>query len=141
MSAAVADEVLLYPLSRFRQAEGEALPAFEVLEGAAVPEPYRGLLVHEGDMTSRLEDFHGGAIVLEILHREAPGRRIGARWCCAWRTSGKAVEYGAIEINLAAFPEALRARIIEGHLPLGGLLKRGGDGVSEPAASVHPAGG
>ena len=36
------------------------------------------------------------------------------------------VEYGAIEINLAAFPEPLRAQIVEGQLPLGGLLNAHG---------------
>jgi hypothetical protein len=34
------------------------------------------------------------------------------------------VEYGAIEIELGAFPEALRAEIVEAKLPLGGLLNR-----------------
>ena len=37
------------------------------IEGARVPEPYRGLLVHEKDMTPTLEAFHGGDIHLRIL--------------------------------------------------------------------------
>ena len=42
--------------------------------------------------------------------------------CCA--KSGEAVEYGAIEIELSAFDESLRAESVLGHSPLGGLLNR-----------------
>ena len=50
---------LLYPLSLFCQNGGHPLPSYEVIDAAAMPEPYRGLLVHKGDMTSRLAAFFG----------------------------------------------------------------------------------
>ncbi len=113
---------LLYPLSLFRQNGGGPLPFFEVLEPAVVPEPYRALLVHDGDMTSRLEAYHGGSIVLEVLHCEETPEAYRREVVLHAERSGLPVEYGAIEINLAAFEAPVRAAILEAHLPLGGVL-------------------
>jgi hypothetical protein len=52
--------------------------------------------------------------------------------------SGEPVEYGAIEIFLPAFPEQLRTEILEGKLPLGGLLNAHGVKYrSEPKAFIR----
>ena len=64
------DVDLLYPLSLFCGNAGHPLPTCETVEGDAVPEPYCGLLVHRGDMTSRLEAFHHGSIVLEAWRQD-----------------------------------------------------------------------
>jgi hypothetical protein len=76
-------------------------------------------------MTSRLEAFHSDRIALEVLQvltgetdsllREVLLRRM---------RDGRAVEYGAIEIQLGAFPDPVRTEILEGRRPLGGLLNR-----------------
>jgi chorismate-pyruvate lyase len=115
---------LLYPLTLFWQAGGHALPEHEVLDGAAVPEPYRKLLVHHGDMTSRLEAFWGGEIVLEVLHREHTPEIYRREVVLHIEATDLPVEYGAIEIDLEAFDGELRRLILEHHLPLGGLLNR-----------------
>jgi len=120
------DTELLYPLTLFWQAGGHALPAYQVLEGPAVPEPYRRLLVHHGDMTSRLEAFWGGAIVLEVLHREHTPEVYRREVVLHIESTNLPVEYGAIEIDLGAFEGELRKLILEQHLPLGGLLNRFG---------------
>jgi chorismate-pyruvate lyase len=111
---------LLEPLARLH---GEVAGTFEAIESELVPEPFRSLLVHSGDMTSRLEAFHHGPVTLEVLQslrseteeycREVILRRQGDRG---------AVEYGAIEIFLDAFEPGIRAKILEGTVPLGGLL-------------------
>ena len=113
---------LLYPLSLFRQTEGEPLPPFEVIEGDAMPAPYHDLLVHCGDMTSRLAAYHEGQIVLEVLHREVTPEAYRREVVLHVAETGAPVEYGAIEIFLTAFPEELRAQIVEAKRPLGGLL-------------------
>jgi chorismate-pyruvate lyase len=115
---------LLYPLSLFCQSGGHPLPSYEAIDGADVPEPYRGLLVHRGDMTSRLEAFHGGSIVLEVLHREHTADAYRREVVLRINDGGLPVEYGAIEICLDAFPEEVRQLIVEAHLPLGGLMNR-----------------
>ncbi|MEP6668919.1 MAG: hypothetical protein ABJF10_07200 [Chthoniobacter sp.] len=115
---------LLYPLTLFWQTGGHALPEYTVLDGEAVPEPYRGLLVHNGDMTSRLEKFWRGDIVLEVLHREHTPEVYRREVVLHIEQTDLPVEYGAIEIDLSAFDGELRQLILEQHLPLGGLLNR-----------------
>ncbi len=122
MIAADLTADLLFPLSHFCEAGGHPLPECEIIEGAAMPEPYRSLLVHNGDMTSRLEEFHGAPMTLRVLHRETDGDAYRREVLLCARDSGLPVEYGAIEINLAAFDVPLRALILEGRQPLGGLL-------------------
>ena len=119
---ALASADLLYPLSRFCERDGHPLPPHEVIDGGAIPEPYRELLVHHGDMTSRLEEFHRASMKLRVLHREHDGDAYRREvLLCA---GGVPVEYGAIEIQLDAFTPELRAEILAGELPLGGLLNR-----------------
>ena len=131
---------LLYPLSRFCERDGHPLPPHAVLDGAAVPEPYRTLLVHRGDMTSRLEEFHDSPMILRVLHREEDGAAYRREVLLCAMNSGLPVEYGAIEIHLDAFAPELRAKILEGHLPLGGLLNRAGVRYrSEPRAFIKLA--
>lgn len=124
MIIAPPDTELLYPLTLFRRNGGRALPSFELVEGDAMPEPYRKLLVHGGDMTSRLEKFHDGNIVLEVLHREHTATAYRREVVLHVAKNNLPVEYGAIEIQLDAFEPELREKIIEGKLPLGGLLNR-----------------
>jgi chorismate-pyruvate lyase len=91
-----------------------------------MPEPYRGLLVHHGDMTSRLEAFFGGQIIIEVLHCEHTPDAYRREVVLHIESTGLPVEYGAIEIDLGAFHGELRQLVLEHHLPLGGLLNRFG---------------
>ena len=135
MVAAPAD--LLYPLSLFCQNGGHALPSYAVIDGAAMPQPYRNLLVHGGDMTSRLAHYFGGDIVLEVLHSEHTPEAYRREVVLHIEASGLPVEYGAIEIDLGAFDGELRQLILEHHLPLGGLLNRFGiEYRSEPKGFI-----
>lgn len=128
---------LLYPLTLFRQNGGHALPNFSTLAGEEMPAPYRQLLVHTGDMTSRLEAHYAGDIVLEVLHREKTPEAYRREVVLHRERDHLPVEYGAIEIELDAFEPALREAILEEHLPLGGLLNRFGVRYhSEPKAFI-----
>lgn len=115
---------LLYPLSYFFRFSGAMLPPCEVITGANMPEPYRGLLVHQGDMTSRLEKFHQSPMKLRVLHSEREGDTYRREVLLCTEATELPVEYGAIAIDLAQFPEPLRLLILEGRQPLGGLLNR-----------------
>jgi hypothetical protein len=119
-TAAEAD--LLYPLSLFRRRYGVPLPVCDIVPAELVPMPYHKLLVHNGDMTSRLEAFHHGDIVLTVLHRDQTPAGYEREVILRIEESGLPVEYGAIEIELDVFEPALRRKILEEHLPLGGLL-------------------
>lgn len=110
----------LEPLLRLR---GQIKGTYELVSGEDVPEPFRGLLVHRGDMTSRLENFHRGPIGLRVMQSRMEEEMFYCREVVLLRTSdGGPVEYGAIEIFLGVLPEAVRERILEGKRPLGGIL-------------------
>jgi chorismate-pyruvate lyase len=134
-TAPATEHGLLYPLTLFRQRDRRPLPVIEPVDAALMPEPYRSLLVHHGDMTSRLEEFHQSALKLRALHVEETPHAYRREVLLCTRDAGVAVEYGAIEIRLDVFAETLRAEIVEARLPLGGLLNAHGiDYRSEPRA-------
>lgn len=137
---AATEPDLLHPLSLFCRTNGRTLPLFEAIEGAAMPEPYRSLLVHRGDMTSRLEEFHRSALKLRVLHREHTAEVYRREVLLCTQSAGLPVEYGAIEIHLEAFAPDLRELILEGRQPLGGLLNTHGISYgSEPKAFIRLA--
>jgi chorismate-pyruvate lyase len=139
MSVAVASaQDLLYPLSLFRARDHRPLPIVQVIDGADMPGPYRDLLVHTGDMTSRLEAFHKAPMKLRVLNLDRTPHAYRREVLLCAQDTGVPVEYGANEVNLDAFDESLRNEILDGRLPLGGLLNRYGIKYrSEPRAFIR----
>ncbi len=111
-----------YPLTEFYARAARPLPTLEPLAPAAVPEPYRRLLVHGNDMTPTLEQFHGERIVLQLIHRHAEADGLAREVALTLVGSSKRVEYGAILIHRAAFPEAAWEQVLGCRIPLGTLL-------------------
>jgi hypothetical protein len=91
----------------------------EWVEPKGVPAPYRGLLVHRGDMTSILEEFHGEELELEILRVMEDDGHYFREVVLRTEGSGAVVEYGVIEVVLPAFSASMRVAITEGKQPLG----------------------
>lgn len=116
------DHDILYPLSMFRMARQIPALDYEILAGTEMPQPYRDLLVHDGDMTSRLEQFHDGAIYVDRLHASSDGNAYFREVVLRRKSDDSAVEYGAIEINLAALPEEMKEEVLAARRPLGGIL-------------------
>jgi len=113
---------IAYPLDDFYAQAGRALPPIELVEGDAVPEPYKSLLVHQDDMTPTLEKFHRQRIHLEVLSRQQRDDFYFREVVLLLDKTDKPVEFGAIKINLALFPLAARKEILEECRPLGTLL-------------------
>jgi hypothetical protein len=113
---------IAYPLDDFYAQAGRALPPIEAVEGDAVPEPYKSLLVHEHDMTPTLEKFHGERIHLAVLSSQQRDDFYFREVVLLLDKTDKPVEFGAIKINLALFPSAARKEILEERRPLGTLL-------------------
>ncbi len=113
---------ILYPLSMFRMTREIPSLSFEVIEGSEIPDPYRDLLFHDGDMTSRLEHFHGGAIYVDKLHSSSDGRAYFREVTLRREKDSCPVEYGAIEISLSALPTDAAELVLEAKRPLGGIL-------------------
>ena len=129
---------LAHPLDEFCRLAKRALPGIEPVEGAALPEPYRSLLVHERDMTSTLAQFHGSAIGLRVLHRHNAGDAYYREVLLLAKRSGQPVEYGAIKIHLGQFPGPARDAITAAAAPLGQLLHDHGIGhLSRPGGFLR----
>lgn len=132
---------LLAPLADFCAADGRALPLLEECAGEDVPEPYRGLLVHNGDMTPTLERFHGDTLHLRILGKRMQSDRLARQVLLLTDASERPVEYGAIEIRLDRFEAAAREEIEACRKPLGAILRdRNIPHSSRPTAYFRVAG-
>jgi chorismate-pyruvate lyase len=116
-------ESIAYPLDEFYARSGTTLPPLDQVDGQAVPEPYRTLLVHDHDMTSTLETFHGAGVHLRLLGRERKGDEYFREVLLLLEGSERPVEFGAIQIHLDRFPDAARRDILEERYPLGHVLK------------------
>jgi len=114
---------IAYPLDEFYSRSGLSLPPLDQVDGEAVPEPYKSLLVHESDMTSTLESFHKAGIHLRLVSREQRGDEYFREVVLVLDGSEKPVEFGAIKIQLDRFPEKVRQEILREQFPLGHLLK------------------
>jgi chorismate-pyruvate lyase len=114
---------LAYPLDEFYARSGLRLPPLDQIDGEAMPEPCKSLLVHERDMTSTLESFHKTGVHLRLVSREQRGEEYFREVVLALDGTEQPVEFGAIKINLALFPPAARSAILEERYPLGHILK------------------
>ena len=112
-----------YPLDEFYARTGLALPPLDQVDGEAVPEPYKSLLVHERDMTSTLENFHKTGIHLRLVSRQQRGDEYFREVVLVLDGSETPVEFGAIKIHLDRFPTKAREEILQEQFPLGHILK------------------
>lgn len=112
----------LMPLHFFYEKREIDLPDFKFLSGKQMPYPYRSLLVHENDMTPTLAAFHHSRLYLEVLEREVSDDFLLRFVILRTATSHIPVEVGAIAIHLSGFEPEVRAAIVAGSVPLGGIL-------------------
>lgn len=117
---------IAHPLDEFYARNGAELPVLKRIPAEHVPEPYRSLLVHQNDMTSTLENFHGQPIHLHVVGRDRRNGEYFREVVLQLDGSDKPVEFGAIKIYLDLFPPQAQARILEERHPLGRILKEGG---------------
>lgn len=113
----------------------EAAKALEFLVPKQLPAPYRGLLVHESDMTGTLERYCGQAMKLHTIERVVTPDSVVRHVELRGAENGRAAEFGAIEISLDQFAPGPREEILEGVIPLGTILKKAEmDFISRPVA-------
>src|ERR1700722_20163049 len=111
MSSSLASSIA-HPLDEFYAAAHLSLPPLNEIDGEAMPEPYKSLLVHQRDMTPRLEKFHGKRIHLQVL---GPRRKHDAYFrevVLRLDDTDQPVEFGAIKINLDLYSEKAREEIL-----------------------------
>ena len=113
----------IFPLNEFYARAGKPLPAFEVIPGADLPEPYRKLLFHGRDMTPTLQDYHRSDIHIEVLGRERRGNEYFREVILRRDRDDQPVEFGANRIALDLLPGMIRRLVLQEYLPLGHILK------------------
>ena len=112
-----------YPLDYCYQRQNMALPKLEQVEPDQIPEPFRGLVVHQKDMTPTLERFHDDEIYIEVLHRDYSDHHYFREVVLRLEKSQLPVEFGAIRIFLERIPKEAREAILNEHMPLGHILE------------------
>jgi chorismate-pyruvate lyase len=112
----------VYPLDDFYAARGLTLPVFARVEPEQIPEPARQLLVHDKDMTSRLEAYHKRKIHIRVAARLTRGQEYFREVALELDGTLEPVEFGAIKINLDLFPVEAREEILSETRPLGRIL-------------------
>ncbi len=100
------------------------LPAYELVPGERVPEPYRGLLVHEHHMTVTVEAFHGEPVDVRILARRHNGDSYARKILLVLQGSGRIVQFGIVRIDLRQVSPEVRDEIVAGQTPIGRILIR-----------------
>jgi hypothetical protein len=98
------------------------LPEYEIIPGTDVPEPYRGLLVHEHHMTVTVEAYHGDLVDVRILARRHQGDSYSRKILLALQKTGRIVQFGIVRIDLGLCSPAVRAAIVAGKTPVGRVL-------------------
>ena len=93
----------------------------EVL-GHQVPEPYRGLLVHEYHMTVTVEAYHRNQVDVRVLACHQQGDSYAREILLALPSSGRVVQFGIVRIDLRYCSPEVRKEIIAGQTPLGRIL-------------------
>jgi chorismate-pyruvate lyase len=96
-------------------------PTVEPVQPDEIPEPQRSLLVHERDMTGTLEDFRGGAPHLRMIRVQRTGDWLHRR--VVLMVGDEPVEFGSIRIHVSLFQGQALSDVLEGRLPLGGILR------------------
>ena len=77
-------------------------------------------------MTSTLERFYEERMLLEVLAEENSDGCYYREVILKGKGTGRAAEFGVIEIELDHFPPALQKLILRGEQPLGGILNESG---------------
>src|ERR1043165_3472680 len=73
MAPPIPSSDILFPLSRFYLQEGLSLPPVRQVPSEQIPQPYRGMLDHDRDMTPTLELFFRETIAISIIHSGRDG--------------------------------------------------------------------
>jgi chorismate-pyruvate lyase len=87
------------------------------------------------DMTPRLREKHSCEIKLDVHAKSRLGNYLVRASVLRRADDGRPVEFGAIGIHLGGFTDDARKLILEGHVPLGGIL-----GQLKVPHSSHPSG-
>lgn len=94
----------------------------EPVDAVAVPEPYRGLLVHTSHMTVTVERFFGDRVDVAVSESAQDGPHYARKILLSLAKSGRVVQFGVVLIELADLSPAVSEAILSQRTPLGRVL-------------------
>jgi hypothetical protein len=97
-------------------------PEYELVAGDEIPQPYRGLLVHEHHMTVTVEAHHGGPVDVRVLAVRRHGELYSRKILLVDQATGKVVQFGIVRIDFTMTPSAVRDAIEAQGTPVGRIL-------------------
>lgn len=100
-----------------------AAATLRALDGSAIPEPQRQLLVHADGLTPTLERHLGQPLGLRMLRVRRQGSVLMREILLVAAGLDHAVSFGAIRLHLDGFEDGVRSEILAGVAPLGTILR------------------
>lgn len=97
-------------------------PEYVEIAGDEVPEPYRGLLVHEHHMTVTVEAYHGGPVDVRVLAARLDESLYARKILLVHQATGQVVQFGIVRIDLDMTSPAVREAIVAQQTPVGRIL-------------------
>ncbi|MEF9995512.1 MAG: hypothetical protein RR784_02880 [Burkholderiaceae bacterium] len=97
-------------------------PLARPIAPAAIPSPYRQLLVHNGHMTEVLEAHHGASVDVHPFSIHRKGEIYGRKLDLSCRSTGEIVMTGLMIFNLQSVAPMVREEILAARIPLGRIL-------------------
>src|SRR5262249_45759424 len=98
------------------------LPAHEIVPADAVPEPYRGLLVHNHHMTVTVEAFYGDLVDVRVIDRRQTDHDYARTILLALHRTSQIVQFGIMRIWFQYCSDEVRKEIVAEATPLGRIL-------------------
>ena len=98
------------------------LGIFQVTSAKTVPEPYRGLLVHNQHMTVTMERFYGGPVDVRVLQAGRDGSHYMRTSLLVRPTDRRILQFGLIRLNFDLLNQDVRREIEAQNTPLGRVL-------------------
>ena len=95
---------------------------FESVAADEIPTPYRELLDHNAHMTVTMEDFHGGAVDVQVLATRRDGSLYSRKILLSRQYDGRVVMFGVPRLNLDVLSPEVREEIESQRTPLGRVL-------------------
>ena len=110
------------PLRRFYGTAGLLALDIALVNEWEIPQSARLLLCHDTDMTPTLEAFFGDRIHLHVLRQEWQGEIVTRQVTLRLKSPNRAVEFGAIQIDLSGLTTQQKQLVRKGEQPLGTIL-------------------
>jgi len=87
-----------------------------------VPQPSRGLLVHDHHMTVTLEKHHDSPVDVKVLATRTDGGRYSRKILLRRQSDDRVVQYGIVRLDMTVMASEVRKEIESKEMPLGRIL-------------------